>query len=375
MTGRRRREQWMLITASLVVLAAIAIAFILWFTRGVMIPFVLAVFVVAVIAPLADFLETRLRFRRWMSVAVVLLLVLVVTAGFLLLLTYTAQQIGTSAASYATQLYEFATDWMDAKQPPAAGGEPVGDENTGLWSLFDPDWLQSQIEKVLKNVSDWLPIAAQQGLGTAVGIVSTFFLMIIFVLFLLSARDPSRLQLPEYAVIESSIRSYLATKTAISAVTGLLVGIILTMFGLELAIVFAVFAFLLNFIPSIGSIIATLIPLPIAYAQFVATAAEPNWWLVVAVLAIPGSIQMVIGNVLEPRIMGQGVGLHPIVILFALAFWGLLWGPVGAILAVPITAVVRIAISRFESFRMVTDLMAGKLPGQADESSDDPAVV
>ena len=267
----RRREQWMLITASLVVLAAIAIAFILWFTRGVMIPFVLAVFVVAVVAPLADFMETRLRFRRWMSVAFVLLLVLVVTAGFLL--------------------------------------------------------------------------------------------------FLLAARDPQRWQVPEYAATETSIRRYLATNTAISAATGILVGVILTALGLELAIVFAVFAFLLNFIPSIGSIIATLIPLPIAYAQFVATAAEPSWWMVLAVLAIPGAVQMVIGNVLEPRIMGEGVGLHPIVVLFALAFWGLLWGPVGAILAVPITAVVRIAISRFESLQLITDLMAGTLPGQRKNDS------
>jgi len=97
--------------------------------------------------------------------------------------------------------------------------------------------------------------------------------------------------------------------------------------------------------------------------------------MVVAVLALPGAVQMVIGNVLEPRIMGEGVGLHPIVILFALAFWGLLWGPVGAILAVPITAVVRIAISRFESLKLVTDLMAGTLPGQRGDGTNDGASV
>jgi predicted PurR-regulated permease PerM len=88
-----------------------------------------------------------------------------------------------------------------------------------------------------------------------------------------------------------------------------------------------------------------------------------------------GAVQMIIGNILEPRIMGEGVGLHPIVILFALAFWGLLWGPVGAILAVPITAVVRIAISRFESLKLVTDLMAGTLPGQRGDGTNDGASV
>ncbi len=82
------------------------------------------------------------------------------------------------------------------------------------------------------------------------------------------------------------------------------------------------------------------------------------------VLLLPGSVQMLIGNVIEPRIMGEGLDLHPITILFALTFWGLLWGPMGAILAVPITAILRIAMARFQSLRPVAEIMAGRFPAQ-----------
>ena len=77
-------------------------------------------------------------------------------------------------------------------------------------------------------------------------------------------------------------------------------------------------------------------------------------------------IQMAVGNVIEPKIMGQGLKLHPIVILLALAFWGLLWGIIGMLLAVPITAAIRIILMQFETLRPIARLLAGQLPG--DES-------
>ena len=95
-----QREQWTLLTTSAMVLAGVALAFMLWFTRSVMVPFVLGVFVVAVVAPISDFLESRVRFPRPLSMMVVLLVVLIATLGFLLLLSYTAQEIYRSADRY-----------------------------------------------------------------------------------------------------------------------------------------------------------------------------------------------------------------------------------------------------------------------------------
>ena len=465
-----RRERWMLITASLMILATVALGFVLWFTRTVMIPFVLAIFVVAVVAPLADWLEVKAKFRRWLSVPLVMVLVLVATVGVLLLLTYTAGEVVKVIPQYGNNVFAIAEQWvaaveleeqdqastLEASSTPAADAETSGapgsapqageqgpanssrqepratrsdkgspgnganlDKGANLdsdaeldndSSIFELDWLQRFVANALKQAKqDWqgyVPQAISWLFGqvqTIVSTVSTFFLMTIFVFFLLVARDPSRLQLSGYAVIERQMRRYLMIKTSMSSMTGIFVGIILSMLGMPLAVVFGVLTFLLNFIPSIGSIIATLLPLPIAYAEFVlnqdppshvATVAtvgaedhmpphvpsprgdlpsteqsgwwqfltESGWLRFLAILLIPGSVQIFIGNVIEPRVMGEGLELHPVVILIALVFWGLLWGPMGAILAVPITAVIRIATARFVSLKMVSDIMAGRLP-------------
>jgi AI-2 transport protein TqsA len=230
---------------------------------------------------------------------------------------------------------------------------------------FSVDEIKNQIQPIAQGLLAWLLVVTSRSIGSILGLITTFFLMLFFALFLLVARDPQQLQSATYADIEAKIRSYIVTLTTISAVTALIVGLILWAFGLQLAVVFAVLVFVLNFIPSIGSIIATLLPIPIAYAQFVATADTPHWWTLVGVIAIPATVHMIIGYAIEPRIMAEGLELDPITILFALAFWGLLWGPIGAILAVPITAVIRIILMKFESFKLITDAMAGTLPGQA----------
>ena len=141
--------------------------------------------------------------------------------------------------------------------------------------------------------------------------------------------------------------------------TGLLTGVILALFGLDLALVFGVLAFFLNFIPSVGSIVATLLPIPMAMVQF------DGFWMIAGIVLVPGAIQMTIGSGIEPVLMGEGLDLHPVTILLALVFWGLIWGVVGMFLAAPITAVLRIVLDRFETTRPIAGLLAGRLPGEA----------
>ena len=154
-------------------------------------------------------------------------------------------------------------------------------------------------------------------------------------------------------------RRYLVTKVSTSTVTGLLTGVILALFGLDLALVFGVLAFFLNFIPSVGSIIATLLPIPMAMVQF------DSFWMIAGIVLVPGAVQMTIGSGIEPVLMGEGLELHPVTILLALVFWGLIWGVVGMFLAAPITAVLRIVLDRFEMTRPIAGLLAGRLPGGA----------
>jgi AI-2 transport protein TqsA len=118
--------------------------------------------------------------------------------------------------------------------------------------------------------------------------------------------------------------------------------------------VFGLFAFLLNFIPSVGSLIATLLPLPVVLMN-------PEISPTIGVLAIvlPGLVQLAIGNVISPKVMGDSLELHPVTILLALMIWGTLWGLVGMLLATPITAVLKMLLERMELTRPLARLMAG----------------
>jgi AI-2 transport protein TqsA len=127
---------------------------------------------------------------------------------------------------------------------------------------------------------------------------------------------------------------------------------------LKMAALFGLLAFLFNFIPNVGPIVASLLPIPIAFAQF-----EDRLWMVLLVVGLPGCVHMTIGNFVEPRLMGRGLELHPVAVLLALALLGLLWGVVGMVLAVPIAAMVRIVLSRFTTTRALGELLAGRLPG------------
>lgn len=192
-----------------------------------------------------------------------------------------------------------------------------------------------------------LPDLITTAAGTVTSIVSDGILVLFFVIFLLSGRDPHQRQTGIYAEIESAIREYIVTKTAISAVAGVLVGTILWFLGLKMAALFGLLAFLFNFIPNVGPIVASLLPIPIAFAQF-----EDRLWMVLLVVGLPGCVHMTIGNFVEPRLMGRGLELHPVAVLLALALLGLLWGVVGMVLAVPIAAMVRIVLSRFTTTRI-----------------------
>jgi AI-2 transport protein TqsA len=163
--------------------------------------------------------------------------------------------------------------------------------------------------------------------------------------------------------INKKVKRFIIMKFFVSATTGVLVGGILSIMGLELALVFGVLAFLLNFIPNIGSLIATLLPIPVALVQYDSVAT------VLLVVLLPGSVQVTIGNLIEPKMMGDGLDLSPVTILLALVLWGLMWGIVGMLLAAPITAVLRIVLQHFETTRPLGEVLAGRFPGDRLEEA------
>ncbi|TFH19788.1 MAG: AI-2E family transporter [Myxococcales bacterium] len=194
-------------------------------------------------------------------------------------------------------------------------------------------------------------------------IVSRSFLVFMFVLFLLVGGSGKPMQ-PRSGVwleIEGRVKRYVIVKGLLSATTGSLVGLTLWALDVDLAFVFGLLAFLLNIIPSIGSIIATLLPLPM-----VLVSPETSPLAATMAIVIPGTIQMLIGSVIEPTVMGESLDLHPVTVLMSLIFWGMLWGIIGALLAVPMTAVMKILLDRLEPTKPFAEMMAGRLHSTVD---------
>jgi len=339
-------EQANLVTVSVIVIAAVAFAFALAWTRPVMVPFVLSVLVYYLVSPVADLLENKLRFPRWLSTLVVLL---IVAGGIFLLgllITTSARGLGNNVDIYREELLDLVRQ---------------------LATALDARGIDLSQDALLDSIRN-LPVSRvlQASAGAAFSLLTNGTLVLLFVIFLLLGRKKELIKHPIFKQIDRDIRRYLVVKFFVSAVTGFLIWLILFSFGLELALVFGVLTFVLNFIPSIGSIIATLLPIPIALVQF------DTLGPVIAIVALSTTVQMIVGNGIDPMLMGEKLDLSPVVIVMALVFWGLLWGGVGMLLAAPLTAILRIVLAQFETTRPVTDLMAGRLPKHADDDEEPP---
>jgi predicted PurR-regulated permease PerM len=154
------------------------------------------------------------------------------------------------------------------------------------------------------------------------------------------------------ASISKQIGQYLVVKVAISGTTGVLVWIILSLLKVEFALTWGALAFFLNFIPSIGSIIASIPPVLLAVVQY-----YPSVWTPVLTAVALLLVQMTMGNIIEPKIMGDNLNLSPVVILLALIFFGWMWGIVGALLSVPIAAAIKIVCENIDALKPISILM------------------
>jgi predicted PurR-regulated permease PerM len=143
----------------------------------------------------------------------------------------------------------------------------------------------------------------------------------------------------------------------ISFATGILVWLALWLIGIDFAVTWGALAFLLNFIPNIGSIAASIPPIAIAFAQY-----YPDFWhptlTIVALLAI----QLTMGNFISPKLMGDKLELSPVVILLSLLFWGWLWGITGALLSTPIASAIKIICQNVDALHPIAVMMATGRP-------------
>jgi len=323
-------------TFSLLTLTTIAVATALSYLRMPLIPFVLAVFLTYIISPMVDLFQVKWKLPRWAALGLTLLITLVALALVGLFVLINFQSLLSSADVYQARLLQLASDFSLIAQRYHI---PIDDVTLTASVREFP---------IISTIT--------QAAGQIVNLVTSGTLVFIFLFFLIMGSGPASSHKGIYAEIDLKIRQYLSTKLATSAACGILVGIALAFLGVELAFMFGLLTFLMNFIPTLGAIISTLLPLPIALLQF----DSPVRWLLV--LLIPAFIQGVIGNFIEPKLLSDNLDLHPASILLALTFWGIIWGPVGMFLAVPIVVVLKIALQRFPATRPISELIAGRLP-------------
>ncbi len=154
--------------------------------------------------------------------------------------------------------------------------------------------------------------------------------------------------------LEDSISNYLGVKTLVSLITASLSSIVLLWIGVDAPVFWGLIIFILNYIPTIGSLIATLFPSIFCLFQFAEI--TPS----IITLVIVGGIQLIIGNVLEPKLVGNSMNISALVAIIALSFWGIIWGTTGMILSVPITVIMVIIFSKFDKTRPLAILLSDK---------------
>ena len=152
--------------------------------------------------------------------------------------------------------------------------------------------------------------------------------------------------------LNKSINEYISLKTLVSLITAAVSYVVLLIIGVDFAFFWAFLIFLLNFIPTIGSLIATIFPATMALLQFCSI--NPFIWVLVCI----GTVQLIVGNLIEPKLMGKSLNVSSLVVLLALAFWGAIWGIVGMILSVPITVVMIIIFAQFPATKNISILLS-----------------
>lgn len=332
------------ITASLLIIVIFIGGVVLRLAKPVLFPFFLAVFLSFVLAPFEDFLA-RLKIPR----AIAIFFILIITIFILYLL---ASLIYSTGKAFAASLPEYS-------QKVSSLISSIQEKYNISGSPWEPfDWAkQFDLTKAARLLLD--------SLGPFFSFIANLFLIVLFLIFILAGRGQlmpkiNRAFSEERASklsgiicnIDNQIQRYLAIKTVVSFFTGVFAFVVLTLFGLDFALLFGLLTFLLNYIPNIGSFIATAFPVFIAVFQF------ETIWPAVWILVILVMIQQVMGAFIEPRLMGKGLDLSPLVILFFLFFWGWLWGIPGMILAVPIAAIIKIVTSNIPELEFIGVVMS-----------------
>ncbi|HGT8946015.1 AI-2 transporter TqsA [Escherichia coli] len=295
------------------------------FAAEIIVPFILALFIAVILNPLVQHM-VRWRVPRVLAVSI---LMTIIVMAMVLLLAY----LGSALNELTRTLPQYRNSIMTPLQALEPLLQRVGIDVSvdQLAHYIDPNAAMTLLTNLLTQLSNAM---------------SSIFLLLLTVLFMLLEvpQLPGKFQqmmarpVEGMAAIQRAIDSvshYLVLKTAISIITGLVAWAMLAALDVRFAFVWGLLAFALNYIPNIGSVLAAIPPI----AQVLV-------------------FNLVFGNILEPRIMGRGLGLSTLVVFLSLIFWGWLLGPVGMLLSVPLTIIVKIALEQTAGGQSIAVLLS-----------------
>ena len=308
--------------------------------QAILVPFLLSVFVAIIAAPPLFWLTDK-----GVPKAIAML---VVISGVLVAAIVVAALVNTSVDDFSRALptYQMRLRTETASLLSWLRGLGFEFASVQLLDYFNPAMAMQLVANTLS------------GFGNVLANSFLILLTVAFILFEASS-FPSKLHqisddpdatFSRFDQFTGNVKRYMAIKTAASLLTGVSVGTLLWLIGVDFPLLWCTLAFLLNFVPSIGSIIASIPAILLAWVQLGSSGA-----LLTAIAFV--SVNMLVGNVIEPRFMGRGLGLSTLIVFLSLVFWGWILGPVGMLLSVPLTITIKIAFESHPETRWIAVLL------------------
>ncbi len=312
------------------IIGVLAAGAILYFTQAVFVPFVIAIFITMIIYQLERVIAQKLSIHRlrWLTKLGATVLVLVFFFGLVMVAI-------VSATDIVKRLPEFEEKFSLAMRDSSSVQRALG--------FLRSKGLLVQLQQI--------PIGSMLAsfLASLISLVSNFVLVVVFTGFMVFSSSKFTGVMQE---MTEKVGAYISVKTLMCLLIGALVTAQCAVFGIDFALFWGLLAFLLNYIPTVGAVIATLPLMLLAVVQL------RSWTAIVLFLVILMLPQQLIGQVIEPKLMGKRLSVKPIAILLGLIFWGVLWGIPGMFLATPLMVLLRIVSSYFNVSRSFERLIA-----------------
>jgi len=316
----------------------------LYFARSILAPVAFSLFVIAIVWPLQRALETRISRLLGLVATLAATLLVVTVLGYLI--GWAFGTVGRWLIENALRfqaLYMQWTDWLEEH------GILV---TSFLVENFNAGWLIRAVQEIGGRLHGLVTFVVIAFVFTALGLLEVDIARKN--IESLSNKEAARTILQASTQIADKLQRYMLVRSAMSVLTGLVVWAFALLAGLELATAWGVIAFVLNYIPFIGPLVATIFPTLFALVQF------GSWQLAAIVFVGLNLIQFLIGSYLEPRIAGAALSLSPFLVLFAVFFWAFLWGIPGAFIGVPIVIACLTLCEQRESTRWIAMLLSGR---------------